>query len=134
LLSRHLRLRPRRLRRLLRHCRLRLRNGGYACGLCDFCAPGYQDNDGDGTCEPDCSLAHLACVRGACEDSSGTAVCVCETGDTPAVSATSAPPVTRTTTATARASPAATSPASAAWMAAATTPPAARCASPHPEA
>ena len=85
---------------------------GYAGERCDTCAEGFQDNDGDGTCKPDCSLASLGCVHGACEDSSGTAVCVCETGDTPAVSATSAPPVTRTTTATAPASPTALSPTS----------------------
>src|SRR5690606_29821246 len=29
---------------------------GYAGALCDACAPGYQDNDGDGTCEPGCDM------------------------------------------------------------------------------
>src|SRR5690606_8025987 len=52
----------------------------FAGALCDTCAEGFQDNDEDGTCEPDCALASLPCVMGTCDDSSGTAVCACETG------------------------------------------------------
>jgi len=53
---------------------------GYAGDLCDRCASGYQDNDGNGTCREDCSTADLGCLHGQCQDSSGAAQCVCETG------------------------------------------------------
>ena len=54
---------------------------GYAGDYCDTCASGYQDNDGDGTCSPDCTTAGLSCPTNAhCDDSTGTAVCVCDTG------------------------------------------------------
>lgn len=36
------------------------------------CAAGTQDNDGDGTCNPDCASTEC---EGICDDSSGTAVC-----------------------------------------------------------
>src|SRR5690606_32587819 len=58
---------------------------GYAGTLCDACADGYQDNDEDGICTPNCALADLACVHGACDDATGTALCVCETGYTGAL-------------------------------------------------
>ena len=48
---------------------------GYAGTLCDACASGLQDNDGDGRCSDDCVRAAPACVHGACVDSSGTALC-----------------------------------------------------------
>ena len=45
------------------------------------CPTGQQDNDGDGTCEPDCDAAGLGCGTDAtCNDSSGTATCVCDAG------------------------------------------------------
>ena len=45
------------------------------------CGVGAQDIDGDGTCEPDCAHAGLACgAHGACSDTSGTAVCACDAG------------------------------------------------------
>ena len=42
------------------------------------CEPGQQDNDNDGTCAPDCDTANLGCTgsTAACDDSSGTAMCV----------------------------------------------------------
>jgi hypothetical protein len=52
---------------------------GYAGDACEGCASGYQDHDDDGTCAPDCS--GVACpAKSACEDASGTAICVCLTG------------------------------------------------------
>ena len=54
---------------------------GYAGALCDECATGYQDNDGDGICAPICTTSALNCgPHGACEDSSGVAVCACDAG------------------------------------------------------
>src|SRR5690606_33518999 len=44
------------------------------------CADGYQDNDRDGTCRPGCTLGGDACVHGTCDDSTGVAICVCDTG------------------------------------------------------
>lgn len=53
---------------------------------CDFrtgrgkvcvCEPGFQDHDRNGTCEPTCTTAGLACGSGRiCSDRSGTALCV----------------------------------------------------------
>jgi hypothetical protein len=46
---------------------------GHVC-LCDA---GYQDNDGDGACLPDCATAGLDCGPGqVCSDDSGSAQCV----------------------------------------------------------
>ncbi len=54
---------------------------GYTGALCDTCNAGYQDNDGDGTCLPDCATSGLDCgLHGACDDSSGAAVCTCDEG------------------------------------------------------
>ncbi len=54
---------------------------GYAGDLCDLCSGGYQDNDGDGVCTVDCFHADLSCGNNAmCDDSEGTAVCVCNEG------------------------------------------------------
>jgi hypothetical protein len=50
---------------------------------CRACASGYQDNDGDGTCLPDCATAAaggLVCVLG-CDDTGGTARCICVDGE-----------------------------------------------------
>ena len=54
---------------------------GWAGPSCAACAPGYQP-DGQGGCEqaPDCSA--VDCGHGACNDSSGAPVCVCDTGYT----------------------------------------------------
>ena len=52
--------------------------GGYAGAACDTCADGFQDQDGDGTCQPTCATAGLTCAVGTCSDVSGTATCDCE--------------------------------------------------------
>lgn len=45
------------------------------------CAAGYQDKNGDGTCNADCDYAALDCgARGTCDDSSGTTLCDCDPG------------------------------------------------------
>jgi hypothetical protein len=47
----------------------------------ESCDAGYQDNDGDGTCEPDCTSSSIDCSgNGACDDSSGVAACACDPG------------------------------------------------------
>src|SRR5690606_2251758 len=51
-------------------------------GACDSCDTGYQDNDLDGTCVPDCTTANLACAYGECSDTTGTALCLCDLGYT----------------------------------------------------
>lgn len=52
---------------------------------CTDCAAGYQDNDRDGVCTPECSTSGLDCSNhGGCYDTSGTATCTCDphyTGD-----------------------------------------------------
>lgn len=51
---------------------------------CEHCTFGWQDHDGDGMCLVSCALAEIACRHGACDDTSGRALCVCEpdwTGD-----------------------------------------------------
>jgi hypothetical protein len=56
-------------------------NAGYTGEACDACATGYQDGDGDGTCEEDCGTAGLACGDNAhCDDAGGTAACTCDDG------------------------------------------------------
>jgi hypothetical protein len=58
-------------------------DGGFAGSVCAQCAPGYQDNDRDGFCNPSCALAGLTCSNGGhCADSSGSAACVCAAGYT----------------------------------------------------
>ena len=56
---------------------------GYADGNCATCASGYHDDSGvcvsDGACTADSCSGH-----GSCDDSSGAAVCTCETGYTDA--------------------------------------------------
>lgn len=44
------------------------------------CAPGTQDANGDGTCQPDC--ANTSCGQGTCalDGTSGLAVCTCDPG------------------------------------------------------
>ncbi len=52
---------------------------GYTGDHCETCAAGYQDNDGDGTCLANCATSGLNCgLHGTCDDSGGTAVCVCD--------------------------------------------------------
>jgi hypothetical protein len=55
----------------------------YTGGDCQFCAAGYQDNDGDGTCLADCATAGLDCgAHGHCDDHSGSVACICDVGYT----------------------------------------------------
>lgn len=54
-------------------------NQGYTGLDCSECAVGFQDNDGDGTCEAECT-AETCSGNGACDDGSGTATCSCGTG------------------------------------------------------
>lgn len=54
---------------------------GYEGRLCDTCVVGYQDNDGDGVCAPDCATQGSLCgTQGTCQDTSGEAICVCDPG------------------------------------------------------
>jgi hypothetical protein len=54
---------------------------GYAGEHCERCAPGYQDEDGDRVCWPDCVTAGLACgAHAGCVIQAGRAVCACEPG------------------------------------------------------
>ncbi len=54
---------------------------GYEGEFCDTCDAGYQDNDRDGTCLPNCVTSSLDCgPHGTCDESSGTAVCACDEG------------------------------------------------------
>lgn len=56
---------------------------GYEGRLCSRCAFGFQDNDGDGVCEPGCRLSGLRCPgRRECGDLSGEVECVCIEGFT----------------------------------------------------
>jgi len=50
---------------------------GYSGAYCDACAEDYQDNDGDGICEIACSHPDMDCGHAACDDSGGTAACLC---------------------------------------------------------
>ena len=61
------------------HCECAL---GYLGEACLECAPGFQDRDGDGSCLADCSDggAQSCSGHGSCDDSSGTAICSCDTG------------------------------------------------------
>jgi hypothetical protein len=48
----------------------------YTGDLCDTCAPGYQDNDKNGTCSASCAM--MTCSTGqSCTDTTGTARCAC---------------------------------------------------------
>lgn len=54
---------------------------GHSGDLCEVCADGYQDNDGDGQCSASCAKANLDCSgHGVCDDSGGRAVCECAPG------------------------------------------------------
>jgi len=56
---------------------------GYVGDYCGRCAEGYQDNDDNGSCKPDCANSGLDCwENGHCEDDTGTAVCICNYGYT----------------------------------------------------
>ena len=57
-------------------------DNGHTGERCELCMPGAQDNDLDGTCEPACeTFAPGGCgPHGMCEDSSGLAECMCDTG------------------------------------------------------
>ncbi len=54
---------------------------GYTGSWCESCAAGYQDNDDNGTCSPSCDALSLACgARQYCDDTDGSAECICELG------------------------------------------------------
>lgn len=53
---------------------------GYSGVICGACAPGFQDNDANGTCLVSCALSGLTCAHGACSDADGTAGCTCPSG------------------------------------------------------
>ncbi|MBN2496619.1 MAG: hypothetical protein JXR96_18665 [Deltaproteobacteria bacterium] len=54
---------------------------GYTGLHCEGCANGFQDNDLDGVCQPDCATSGLDCgSHGHCEDADGVADCVCDPG------------------------------------------------------
>lgn len=54
---------------------------GYEGSDCQRCADGYQDNDGDGNCDPTCALGDALCNdNGRCDDSTGQVRCVCNPG------------------------------------------------------
>ncbi len=56
---------------------------GYGGDSCGNCAAGYQDNDGDGTCNVNCETAGLTCdPPNQCVDYGGVAECDCERGYT----------------------------------------------------
>jgi hypothetical protein len=53
---------------------------GYGGTDCTECSVGYQDYNGDGMCLDNCELANLLCPANShCDDTSGTAACVCDT-------------------------------------------------------
>lgn len=53
-------------------------NEGYAGDQCELCDHGFQNNDNDGVCRPDCATSGFDCgLHGVCEDATGTASCVC---------------------------------------------------------
>ena len=49
---------------------------GYTGSNCNQCASGYQDDDGDGTCEKTCQNASLTCNEGTCVISGGSPLMV----------------------------------------------------------
>lgn len=56
---------------------------GYTSSDCADCDTGFQDDDADGTCEPQCAVDACA-PHGTCSTATGTAVCTCDapyTGD-----------------------------------------------------
>ena len=65
---------------------------GYTGALCALCAAGYQDEDGDGSCQPSCELAQQDCGHGGiCYVSRGAAACDCHEGYTGTFCNTCAP-------------------------------------------
>ncbi len=56
-------------------------NAGFGGVACAGCAPGFQDNDNNGTCTATCATAGLSCERrSSCVDTTGTASCQCVVG------------------------------------------------------
>ncbi len=54
---------------------------GYTGAMCTACATGFQDGDGNGTCEPTCAAAMLDCgAGGSCAVTSGAPTCQCAPG------------------------------------------------------
>lgn len=53
---------------------------GYSGVICGACAPGFQDNDHNGTCLVTCALYGVTCAHGVCSDADGTAGCTCPGG------------------------------------------------------
>lgn len=51
----------------------------YTGESCLTCAPGFQDHDGDGTCEPACT-ASTCTGHGVCVDARGAPQCTCQAG------------------------------------------------------
>ncbi|WP_373045709.1 hypothetical protein [Vulgatibacter sp.] len=57
---------------------------GHAGSTCKECEAGWQDNDGDGRCLPDCTTTAVACgAHAVCTDAEGVATCVCGVGYLP---------------------------------------------------
>lgn len=54
---------------------------GHAGATCSTCAPGFQDNDGDGSCRSACTAASCN-GHGACADATGSTTCSCAPGYT----------------------------------------------------
>lgn len=50
-------------------------------GTCSDCAPGFQDNDGDGQCLRACTTNQCG-SNGTCSDATGVAICACAAGYT----------------------------------------------------
>ena len=56
-------------------------DAGYDGPACESCSLGFQDNDNDGICAPDCTTTNLDCgANGTCADADGEAFCVCAPG------------------------------------------------------
>lgn len=53
---------------------------GHTGSSCQECAAGFQDHDKDGVCRPGCDAGTISCLHGSCDDSTGSAACVCEEG------------------------------------------------------
>lgn len=51
----------------------------YTGDTCLTCATGFQDHDGDGTCEPACTASSCS-GHGACADARGAPQCTCQPG------------------------------------------------------
>ena len=53
---------------------------GYTGPTCEACASGFQDDDSNGTCLPNCASSGLNCGSDACSTTGGSAVCACTGG------------------------------------------------------